>query len=124
MFVIAKICSSGAWSGASVHVREREPCLHGLSGRSSCDRHEILERVSAWGSVATFDLLRSNGAPTSWRSLHKAVEAATSRRPEEAGDDKRHGERMVRHLLDVAGLDVVGLDVNAPINQWVVRGCL
>ncbi|KAF1959972.1 hypothetical protein CC80DRAFT_490008 [Byssothecium circinans] len=97
--------------GASVHPRDQEPLCDDVITESQRKCQQILEKVAAWGSVATFELLRSKGAPLGWRSLHRAVETATYGRPEQAGDDREHGERMamVRHLLDV-----VGFDVNAP----------
>ncbi|KFX87259.1 hypothetical protein V490_08379 [Pseudogymnoascus sp. VKM F-3557] len=93
--------------GASVHPRGQEPFRDGVT--KTKDRHEcpqILEVVAACGSIATFDLLRSKGAPLGWRPLHRAVEIAAY-----LADDVKNAERMamVRYLLDV-----VGLDVNAP----------
>jgi hypothetical protein len=90
-----------------------------------CD--PILEKVAAWGNIATFELLRSKGAPCG-SSLHVAVQFAVMMRPKMSAKDHKtsekdgesesekkdrlvHEERMamVRYLLDV-----VGLDVNAP----------
>ncbi|OBT81589.1 hypothetical protein VE02_09999 [Pseudogymnoascus sp. 03VT05] len=83
-------------------------CLeHGASARCQ----QILEIVAARGSIATFDLLRSKGAPLGWRPLHVAVETATFFPPGDKYNDVKHAERMAMvHYL----LDVVGLDVNAP----------
>jgi hypothetical protein len=73
----------------------------------------VLEEVAAYGSVATFELLRSKGAPLAGRPLHRAVETATFgyNTPGKGAGFGDHEERMsmVRYLLDV-----VGLDVNAP----------
>lgn len=99
--------------GASVHPRGQEPFRDGITttkSRGECQ--QILEKVARCGSIATFELLRSNGAPLGWRSLHFAVETATYGRPGKEGDYSiHHDERMamVRHLLDV-----VKLNVNAP----------
>lgn len=63
--------------GASVHPQGQEPFRDGVT--KTKDRHEcqqILEVVAACGSIATFDLLRSKGAPLGWRPLHVAVESA------------------------------------------------
>ncbi|KFY40192.1 hypothetical protein V495_05572 [Pseudogymnoascus sp. VKM F-4514 (FW-929)] len=97
--------------GASVHPRGQEPYRDGATTKARGECSQILEVVAGWGSIATFELLRSKGAPLGWRPLHLAVETATYGRPEEAQDFVNHGERMamVRHLLDV-----VGLNVNAP----------
>lgn len=97
--------------GASVHPRGQEPLSDRYITVSQLRCEQILEKVAARGTVATFELLHSKGAPLGWRPLHLAVEAATFGRPGEEGDAERHNERMamVRHLLDV-----VGLDVNAP----------
>lgn len=98
--------------GASVHPQGQEPFCDGVT--TTKDRREcqqILEIVAPHGSIATFDLLRSKGAPLGWRPLHLAVETATYFIPSDENDDARHTERMAMvHYL----LDVVGLDVNAP----------
>jgi hypothetical protein len=98
--------------GASVHPRGQEVFRDGVT--KTKDRHEcqqILEIVAPHGSIATFDLLRSKGAPLGWRPLHLAVETATYFVPSDENDDAKHIERMAMvHYL----LDVVGLDVNAP----------
>lgn len=94
--------------GASVHPRGQEPFRDGVT--KTKDRHEcqqILEVVAAHGSIATFDLLRSKGAPLGWRPLHVAVETAAYFSDDDVKDAKRMA--MVHYLLDV-----VGLDVNAP----------
>ncbi|KFY81731.1 hypothetical protein V498_08699 [Pseudogymnoascus sp. VKM F-4517 (FW-2822)] len=97
--------------GASVHPRGQEPFRDGVTTKSRRECPQVLEKVARWGSIATFELLRSKGAPPGWRSLHLAVETATYGRPEEVTDFINHDERMamVHHLLDV-----VGLNVNAP----------
>ncbi|OBT51247.1 hypothetical protein VE04_08257 [Pseudogymnoascus sp. 24MN13] len=86
-------------------------CLEHGASRASAGPRGILEIVAAHGSIATFDLLRSKGAPLGWRPLHLAVETATYFVPSDENDDAKHIERMAMvHYL----LDVVGLDVNAP----------
>ena len=97
--------------GASVHPRGQEPFHDGVTTKSRRECPQVLEKVARWGSIATFELLRSKGAPLGWRSLHLAVETATYGRSEEVTDFINHDERMamVRYLLDV-----VGLNVNAP----------
>lgn len=84
-------------------------------------RDSVLERAAASASVATFELLRSKGAPLGQRTLHRAVETAAvghtgSETPENDTEAQResraeHTKRMqmVHHLLNV-----VRLDVNAP----------
>jgi hypothetical protein len=91
----------------------------------SCE--QLLERAAAHASVATFELLRSRGAPLGWRPLHRAVFAAAfaldaARRSEEKKAEGGGGETdearkavvermdMVRHLIDVVGIDVNALD--------------
>lgn len=58
------------------------------------------------GTVTTFELLRSKGAPLGWRPLHLAIKAATH------ASSSQEGNRMatVLHLLDVVGIDVNALD--------------
>ena len=108
--------------GASVHPRDQEPLRDDVVTKSQRSCQQILEKAAAWGSVATFELLRSKGAPLGWRPLHLAVETATYGHPDRAEAEKDtekekqnradHVERMamVRHLLDVVGLDVNALD--------------
>ncbi|KAJ4347167.1 uncharacterized protein N0V89_011105 [Didymosphaeria variabile] len=97
--------------GASVHPRGQEPLSDDVITKSQQMCETMLEKIATSGTVAMFELLRSKGAPLGWRPLHHAVEAATYGRDGQEGDDEKLGERMamVRHLLDV-----VGLDVNAP----------
>lgn len=107
--------------GASVHPRDLEPLQNDRITASQRACEQILEKAAKNGSVATFELLRSKGAPLGWRPLHHAVEAATYGNQEPADPEKdteeqkqsrrSHVERMamVRHLIDV-----VKLDVNAP----------
>lgn len=93
--------------GASVHPRDQEPLRDDIITESQARCRQVLEVAAAQGSVATFELLRSKGAPLGWRPLHLAVEAATYGLPTEK--DPSINLTMVRHLLDV-----VKLDVNAP----------
>jgi hypothetical protein len=96
--------------GASVHPRNQEPLNANFTTLSQRSCEQILELVAAWGSISTFELLRSKGAPLGWRPLHRAVETATYLPP----TDKRPSEYqdrmdMVRYLIEV-----VKIDVNAP----------
>ena len=98
--------------GASVHPQGQEPFCDGVmktKARRECQ--QILEIVAPYGSITTFDLLRSKGAPLGWRPLHLAIETATNSPPSDKNNDVEHVERMaiVQYLLDV-----VGFDVNAP----------
>jgi hypothetical protein len=99
--------------GAGVHPRGMEPLQDNVITKSQQACDQVLEVVAAAGNIATFELLRSNGAPFGWRCLHHAVEQATMGDParEDAESAVEHKERMamVLHLLDV-----VKLDVNAP----------
>ncbi|OBT63843.1 hypothetical protein VE03_06645 [Pseudogymnoascus sp. 23342-1-I1] len=97
--------------GASVHPSGQEPFRDGATTKSRRECLQILEIVAAWGSIEALELLRSKGAPAGWRSLHLAVETATFGYSEKDKDFVFYSERMamVRHLLDV-----FGLDVNAP----------
>lgn len=112
--------------GASVYLRDHVPLGDSaeitLDQRSTC---QVLERVAERGTVETFELLHSKGAPVGWRSLHLAVEAAAvhfdmlslrthDEDPQPTADTKHLNEKtermnMVRHLIDV-----VRCDVNAP----------
>ncbi|KAF2686655.1 hypothetical protein K458DRAFT_416003 [Lentithecium fluviatile CBS 122367] len=122
--------------GASVFPKDQEPLRDDTITLSQRCCRQILERAAAKGTVATFELLRSEGAQLGWRPLHLAVENATlwprDRGKEGADDEKQTGtesdhekhegtksenarkyaERlaMIRHLIDVVGLDVNALD--------------
>ncbi|KFX98178.1 hypothetical protein O988_04475 [Pseudogymnoascus sp. VKM F-3808] len=104
--------------GASVHPKV-------TTSHRSCQ--QILEKAAASATVATFELLRSKGAPLGWRPLHRAVQLTTDYQPgrgePDAGEDERVKEYrldrarkyekrmdMVRHLVDVVGIDVNALD--------------
>ena len=123
MWTVAKDYDLVKWClehGASVYPRGQEPFRDGVTTKPSGRCLQILEKVARWGSIATFELLRSKGAPLGWRSLHLAVETATYGRSEEVTDFINHDERMAMvHYL----LDVVGLNVNAP-DQPVGSGVL
>ena len=120
--------------GASVHPRDQEPLRDDILTLSQRSCPPILEYAASWATVATFELLRATGAPLGWRPLHLAVETATypyidrdERNQQWQGEGEKaeesekvkegvnpantYAERMamVRHLIDV-----VGLDVNAP----------
>lgn len=81
----------------------------------------ILEVAARQGTVVTFELLRSKGAPLGWRTLHKAVAGwAAWARPENSviegrgkplSDKERAHTReermeMIRHLVDHLRIDV------------------
>ncbi|OBT65461.1 hypothetical protein VE03_04944 [Pseudogymnoascus sp. 23342-1-I1] len=111
--------------GASVYPRDQEPLRDDILTMSQRKCQQILEKAAYSATVATFELLRSKGAPLGWRPLHRAIETTThyqaypgeeaNRREEEEKEAKesarKYEERMamVRHLVDV-----VGIDVNAP----------
>jgi hypothetical protein len=99
--------------GASVFPRDMEPIQDNVITQSQRQCEQILEFVARSGDVATFEFLRSKGAPLGWRCLHHAVESATYGDPAHEGpaEAAAHRERMemVLHLLDV-----VKIDVNAP----------
>jgi hypothetical protein len=61
--------------GASVHPNNQEWDRYGVMMTA---RHckSILESVGGWGNVATYELLRSKGAPLGQCTLHHAVEMA------------------------------------------------
>jgi hypothetical protein len=103
--------------GASFHPRDQEPLSPNAITKSQRVCRQILEKVAAWGSISVFEFLRENGAPLGWRPLHLAVETATfydppsPSAPAKKENMSEYTERMdmVRHLIDV-----VGIDVNAP----------
>jgi hypothetical protein len=111
--------------GASVFPRDQEPLRKDKITMSQLRCQQVLEKAASSATVATFELLRSKGAPLGWRPLHFAIESTTlyqADRGEEANrgeeEDKKAKENprnyeermaMVRHLVDV-----VGIDVNAP----------
>jgi hypothetical protein len=78
---------------------------------TSCQRscRQVLERAAARGSIATFKLLSSKGAPLGWRTLHFAAEGAAISLATRAEDAEARLD-MVRYLIDVVGLDVNALD--------------
>jgi Arc/MetJ family transcription regulator len=96
--------------GASVRPCGQEPLRLDSITQSQRACEQILEKVAAWGSVETFELLRSKGAPLGWRPLHRAVETATYYPPsDERPSTYQDRMDMVRHLIEV-----VKIDVNAP----------
>lgn len=111
--------------GASVFPRGQEPLRDDIITMSQRKCQQILEKAAYSATVTTFELLRSQGAPLGWRPLHRAVETAAlyqaypgedANRGEEEEKDAKDSARnyeermaMVRHLVDV-----VGIDVNAP----------
>ncbi|KAH8728453.1 hypothetical protein GQ44DRAFT_702324 [Phaeosphaeriaceae sp. PMI808] len=49
--------------GASVHPRDQEPLSDDVITLSQRQCEQILEKVAAWGGVATYELLRSKERP-------------------------------------------------------------
>lgn len=99
--------------GASVRPRDMEPIQDNVITQCQLRCEQILELVAESGDVATFEFLRSKGAPLGWRCLHHAVESAThGDTSREGSESTNHKERMamVLHLLDVVKIDVNALD--------------
>lgn len=96
--------------GASVHPQGQVPLRDDIVTKDQRACRTILEEVVAHGSIATFELLRSEGAPLGWQTLHRAVETTTEIDPQryKAGYEERMD--MIRHLLDVVKLDVNAYD--------------
>ena len=81
----------------------------GAESRTGAPRQTILGLVASTGSVETFNLLQSEGAPLDPRALHKAVEQATMLAPKEgAVPSPSYIQRMdmVRHLVSDIKVDV------------------
>ncbi|KAF2705718.1 hypothetical protein K504DRAFT_387178 [Pleomassaria siparia CBS 279.74] len=125
MWHIVKDGDMVAWClkhGASVFAKDQEPLKKDRLSQSQLCCRTVLECAATNASITTFELLRSKGAPLGWRPLHLAVKAAAAHaRPDDekskdAGTQSsnltRSDERinMVRHLIDVVGLDVNALD--------------
>ena len=105
--------------GASLTPIRQERLHSNEITQSQYSCRQVLERAAAQGSIATFELLRSRGAPLGWRPLHLAVQAAAlalhharGEEPAKSDEAKQAVERMdmVRHLIDVVGVDVNALD--------------
>ncbi|KAF2655615.1 hypothetical protein K491DRAFT_692690 [Lophiostoma macrostomum CBS 122681] len=100
--------------GATVFPVHLEPLRKHEITPSQYRCHQVLERAAARSSVATFELLRSKGAPLGWRTLHFAVRnaALAFHAHQTRGESTKWTERMdmVRHLIDVVGVDVNALD--------------
>lgn len=63
----------------------------------------LLEYVGKGGTISTFELLMEDGAKLGRRTLHRAVEGASS------GESERM--EMVRFLVEKIGCDVNGMDM-------------
>ena len=63
----------------------------------------LLEYVGKGGTISTLELLMENGAKLGRRTLHRAVEGASS------GESERM--EMVRFLVEEMGCDVNGMDM-------------
>lgn len=94
--------------GASLSPIRREPLQPNNLTRSQLSCRQILECAAERGSVATFELLRSKDAPLGWRPLHLAARAAGAALHQ--GINVAERMDMVRHLIDVVGVDVNALD--------------
>lgn len=80
----------------------------------------ILERAAAIGNIATFEALRTRGAPLSSRILPSAVRSANDSAPASGETPTTAYEthlNMVRHLIDN-----IGIDVNMP-SHWAGSTC-
>jgi hypothetical protein len=118
--------------GVSVHPKDQEPLRDDIITPCQLSCPPIVEKAAAWSSIEIFELVRSKGAPLGWRSLHLGIETATlyaekvdeqervEEKRKQGGRAEKYAERlaMIHHLLDV-----VGLDVNTPINHRV-GGCI
>ncbi|PTB42622.1 uncharacterized protein TrAFT101_008288 [Trichoderma asperellum] len=98
--------------GASVYLPGDTPPRN-ANGVGETPRESLLVCAAKHATVATFELLRERGAPLERRALHEAAEfAAIYALPYGSAADPAHvalfRERvdMVRHLVDVVGLDV------------------
>ncbi|KAF9734855.1 hypothetical protein PMIN06_000681 [Paraphaeosphaeria minitans] len=94
--------------GATLFPIRQERLHPNALTQSQLSCSQVLECAAARGSVATFELLRSKGAPLGWRPLHLAVRAAGLALDRAAEVDERMA--MVRHLIDVVGVEVNALD--------------
>ncbi|KAF4609809.1 hypothetical protein G7Y89_g15813 [Cudoniella acicularis] len=101
----------------------------------------ILESAASQSTVATFELLRSRGAPFGPRMLHFAARAAIKSGPGPDGEEEQpeismldkdrgrlHSERMamVIHIVDTLGVDANALDQPAGWtlgNHWGTPLC-
>lgn len=127
--------------GASVTPAGQEPLRNNEITKSQYCCSQVLECAAARGSIATFELLRSKGAPLGWRPLHLAVRTAalaltayhSEAEGEEEGRETSHPSdeesksanakkkkkdaddrmSMVRHLIDSVGINVNALDYPA-----------
>ncbi|OBT55284.1 hypothetical protein VE04_04400 [Pseudogymnoascus sp. 24MN13] len=111
--------------GAKVDIPDYQPEVIGnVTRRNHMPRPTILGAAASQGSIETLDLLAEHMAPLDPRTLHLAVERATILAPREGEEPSpSYTERldMIRHLIDVAGLDVnakepkVGSTCNTPL---------
>ncbi|KAL6897530.1 hypothetical protein GGI43DRAFT_96452 [Trichoderma evansii] len=82
--------------------------------RGAPPREPLLVYVATQATVATFELLRKNGAPLYQRALHAAVDKAASGSPPHDSSDQpilaaalfKERMEMVRYLVDVIGFGV------------------
>ncbi|KAK7188275.1 hypothetical protein DPSP01_009070 [Paraphaeosphaeria sporulosa] len=94
--------------GATLSPIRQERLHPNVLTQSQLSCRQVLECAAAKGSVATFELLRSKGAPLGWRPLHLAVRTAGVALDRAAEVEERMA--MVRHLIDVVGVEVNALD--------------
>lgn len=123
---VVKDVNKVAWClahGATLAPKDMEPYCHNIIPRSQWRFSQLLERTAAVGSVDSFKLLHSQGAPIGWRSLQLAVERACVWGPDESDPTSERGRQyaeamnMVRHLVEVVGLDVNAED--APPKTYI-----
>ncbi|KAH8121971.1 hypothetical protein FP744_10009197 [Trichoderma asperellum] len=100
--------------GASVYLPGDTPPWDANGVARQVPRESLLVCAAKHATVATFELLRAKGAPLERRALHEAAEfAAIYAPPYGSAADALFKERvdMVRHLVDVVGLDVNSQEV-------------
>ncbi|KAK5122766.1 hypothetical protein LTR85_003681 [Meristemomyces frigidus] len=94
--------------GASVYIPGDTPSRD-RNGAGAIPRTSLLEKAAGDATVATFEKLRAKGARLGQRTLHLAVYRAAHHARKDGSEDKSSYEErmaMVRHLIDVVGLDV------------------
>lgn len=81
----------------------------GTPGHAFTIRNPILQYPARKGDIATFELLRANGAPVSQAVLPSAVRAASKCAPQDGSESPSTEYKklltMVAHLLESVGID-------------------
>lgn len=93
--------------GANVYIPGDTPPRK--NGVREVQRIPLLEQAAREATVETFEKLRAKGAPLGPRTLLQAVYGAALRAPKDGDEDKasyKQSMALVRHLIDVVGLDV------------------